>query len=74
MSAGISRGELNSPEVELQHPREGLDELGFAEAGHAFEQHIAAGENGRQRSLDDATLADDDTPTASRTVANSCWN
>ncbi len=32
----------------------------FAETGHAFEQHMPAGENGDERAIDDFSVPDDD--------------
>ena len=39
---------------------QGLDQFGFAQARHAFEQHIAARQQRGHRALDHPLLPDDD--------------
>src|SRR5262249_16210699 len=51
--------ELDAAELQVEHPRQGLDEFGLPQTRHAFEEHVAAGEDGDQRRFDDALLADD---------------
>ena len=51
--------ELDAAEVEVEDLAHRLDEFGLAEAGHAFEQNVAAAEHRGQRAFDDALLADD---------------
>ena len=52
--------ELNAAECEIQRASQRADEQRFREAGHAFEQAMAAGEQGDQHLLDHVVLADDD--------------
>ena len=40
--------------------RQGAQQRGLAQARHAFEQHVAAGEQADQHAVDDVVLADDD--------------
>jgi hypothetical protein len=51
--------ELDAPEVERQQPRQRLDELGLAESGKAFEQHMASSEQRRDDLVDRLFLAED---------------
>ena len=48
--------ELHAPRIEPEHDPERLDELGLGQPRHPDEQAVAAGENRRQRLLDDAVL------------------
>ena len=61
MSAGIRSG-VNWMRWKLQVQRLGerAHEQRLAQARHAFEQHVAAGDHGDDRMLDDLLLADDD--------------
>ena len=52
--------ELDARILEMQHAAEGAQQRGLAEAGHAFEQNVAAGEQADQDAIDDVLLADDD--------------
>jgi hypothetical protein len=54
--------ELDAAELEIEHPRQGLDELRLAEAGHAFQQHVPAGEDRDECGLDGPLLTDDYLP------------
>ena len=56
------RGELDALEVDRQRPREGLRGEGLGEAGDAFDEHVAAGQQAHQQTLDEVVLADDDPP------------
>ncbi len=51
--------ELDAVEGEIEHFAERADEQGFAQAGDAFEQDVAAGEHGDQCAFDDFLMADD---------------
>ena len=42
--------------------RQGLHRQRLGQAGHAFEQHVAAGEQADQQPVDQVALADDDGP------------
>ncbi len=44
----------------LHGAREGAQQGGLAQARHAFQQHVAAGEQTDQDAFDDVVLADDD--------------
>ena len=61
MSAGIRSGvnwmRLN---VAVDDVGEGADEHRLAQAGHAFEQRVAVGDQADQRLPDEVVLADDD--------------
>ena len=50
--------ELDAAEVERQQPRQRLDELGLAQAGQAFEQHVSAREQRRDDLVDRLFLAE----------------
>ena len=52
-------GELDAAEVELERLAERAHQQGLAEAGHAFEQAMPAGEQADEQLLDDVFLADD---------------
>src|SRR5208337_1331897 len=52
-------GELNSIEAEIQRQPQRLDQRRFAGAGDAFDQHVAAREQGRQQLLDRLLMPDD---------------
>ena len=59
MSVGQQVGrELDAPDVERQQPRQRLDELGLAEAGQPFEQHVAAREQRGDDFVDRLLLAE----------------
>ena len=51
--------ELDALERQMQRLRERTDQQRLGQAGHAFEQGMAAGENGDQHLLDHFVLADD---------------
>ena len=44
----------------MQHAGERAQQRGLAEARHAFEQHVAAGQQTDQNAIDHVLLADDD--------------
>src|SRR4051812_19276826 len=46
----------------MEHAREGADKRGFAQAGHSFQQHVAARDHADQNGLDDVSLPDDHFP------------
>jgi hypothetical protein len=50
-------GELDAAEGAAEGSGEGEDEVGFAEAGFAFEEDVAAGEEGGEDLMDDFFLA-----------------
>ncbi len=52
--------ELDAVEGKVQHFAQRAHQQRLAEAGHAFEQHVAAGEHGDERAFDDGVVADDD--------------
>ena len=52
--------ELDARILQMQHAGERAQQGGLAEAGNAFEQHVAAGEQTDQDAVDDVLLADDD--------------
>ena len=52
-------GELNSVEAQIEREPQRLDQRGFAGAGDAFDQHVAAREQRRQQFLDRLLVADD---------------
>ena len=51
--------ELDPPELDIEHPAQGRQELGLAEARHAFQKHVSFAERGRQHGVDQLALADD---------------
>src|SRR5690606_9706365 len=51
--------ELNARELQVQDVGNRVHELRLAEAGNALEQHVAAGEQRRQRAIDHLVVADD---------------
>ena len=51
--------ELDALKLELEGVGQRADQQRLAQAGHALEQHVAAGDQGRQRLLDDLGEADD---------------
>ena len=51
--------ELDALELQVQGVGQRPHQQRLAQAGHAFEQHVAAGDQGGQRALDDLLLADD---------------
>jgi hypothetical protein len=51
--------ELDAPELELQRLRQAADEERLAEARHALEQAVAAGEEAGEHAVDDVLVADD---------------
>ena len=51
--------ELHAPELQLQRLAERAHQQRLAQARHAFEQAVAAGEQADQQLLDDGVLADD---------------
>ncbi len=53
------RRELNAAERQIEHFAQRADQKRLAQAGHAFEQHMAAREQRNQRPLDNGILADD---------------
>ena len=54
------RRELQAGEFHAQAGGQGFDGQGFGQAGHAFEQHVAIGEQANDQSFDQIALADDD--------------
>ncbi len=52
--------ELNARILQMQDAAERAQQGGLAEAGHAFEQNMAAGEQADQDAIDHVLLADDD--------------
>ncbi len=46
--------------LQVQHARQRAQQRGLAQAGHAFEQHVAAGEQADEHAVDDVLLPDDD--------------
>ena len=61
MSAGIRSG-VNWMRLKFRSSTwaERADQQRLAEAGHAFEQRVAADEQARQHAMDDLGVADDD--------------
>ncbi len=60
MSAGMRSGVNWMREyLSCRGAREGSQQRGLAEAGNAFQQHMAAGEQTDQDAFDDVILADD---------------
>jgi hypothetical protein len=53
--------ELQALEAERDAARQGLEGERLGEAGHAFEQHVAVGEQRNQQTVDQRLLTDDDT-------------
>ena len=61
MSAGIRSGrELDARIFQVQDARQRAQQRGLAQAGNAFEQHVAAGQQADQHAFDHVLLADDD--------------
>ena len=54
------RRELDPGERQVDDLRQGLQQHGLADAGDAFEEHVALGEQARDDGADQFTLADDD--------------
>ena len=52
--------ELDALEARLDAGAQGLDGQGLGEAGHAFEQHVAVGEQADEQAVHEVFLADDD--------------
>ena len=52
--------ELDARILQVQHARQRAQQRGLAQAGNAFEQHVAAGEQADQHAVDHVRLADDD--------------
>ena len=44
----------------MQRPGQGIYQCGFAEAWNAFEQHMAAADDGTEHLLNDVLLTDDE--------------
>ena len=53
-------GELDATEVEVEGFRDRVDQKGLSEAGHAFQQEVAGGEEGDDGSFNDDVLSDHD--------------
>ncbi|MNV42525.1 hypothetical protein D3C71_1342020 [compost metagenome] len=53
------RGELHAGVVQLQGLRQGAHQQGLAQPGHAFDQHVAAGQQCDQNLLQHISLADE---------------
>ena len=51
--------ELDAREAQIERGGQRAHEHGLAEAGHAFEQRVAAGEQAGQHAVEDRALADD---------------
>ena len=52
-------GELDPRELQVQDRREGPDQVGFAQARHALQQAVPAGEDARQDAVDNLLVTDD---------------
>ena len=52
--------ELHAAELDTDRARERVGDQGLGDAGHAFEQQVAADGHRREQHLNDAVLADDD--------------
>jgi hypothetical protein len=52
--------ELNARILELKSPRQCAQKRSLAQAGNAFQKHVAAGEQTNQHTLNHVVLADDD--------------
>ena len=52
--------ELNARILQMQDAAQRSQQRGLAEAGHAFEQNMAAGEQADENAIDHVLLADDD--------------
>ena len=52
--------ELDAAVLEVQDAGQGAEKRGLAEAGHAFQQHVSAGEKADHDTVDHVLLADDD--------------
>ena len=52
--------ELDARILQMQHSRQRPQQGGLAQPGHAFQQHVAAGEQADQDSVDDFDLSDND--------------
>ena len=52
--------ELNPLKLQMQRLGKRVDQGRFAQAGHAFQEHVAAAHHGQQHMLDDVVLADDE--------------
>ncbi len=53
-------GELYAGEVQVDRLGDGANQQRLAQAGHPFEEAVAAGEQARQHAGDDLVLSDDD--------------
>ena len=52
------RGELDARELAAKAARQGTHQQGLAEAGNAFDQHMAAGDQGAEHVINHRRLAD----------------
>ena len=62
---------LEALEAGLDAGRQRLDGQRLGQAGHAFEQDVAVGEQAEQQSVDEIFLADDDVARLARATAES---
>ena len=53
-------GELHAFGVEAEEAAEGAHEFGFAQAGQAFEEEVAAGEHAGEHVFDEGLLSEED--------------
>ncbi len=51
--------ELDPAELDVEHPAQGRQKLGLAQARYAFKQHVALAEGGGEHRVDQLALADD---------------
>ena len=54
--------ELDARELQVEHIRQRVHEAGLADAGDAFEQHVAARQQAGDRAVDDLLVTDDAAP------------
>ena len=54
------RRELDAPELDAERLGQGVDRQGLGQAGHPFDQEVAAGQEDDHHPLQQAVLADDD--------------
>jgi hypothetical protein len=52
-------GELDPAEIDVEDRPQRLEQLGLAEPGDAFEEHVPLAEDGQEDGVDEAALADD---------------
>jgi len=54
------RGALDAAKFEIEEPGKGLDDQRLGDSGHAFQQRVAAAQDGEQALVDQVILADND--------------